>query len=95
MPIFPWAAAAWRAWNDLMGDRSYAPDGIMVGMGAGRIAARPQPIWYPSLVAWCVFERLPDHEARFVMACVRALDGYYLTRMNEKITDDMKKLLKA
>lgn len=71
------------------------PDGIMTGLGVGRICSRPQPIWYPSLVAWCAFEGLPDNEARFVMSCVRALDGYYLSRMNEKITDDMKKLLKA
>jgi len=93
--VFPWVASPWRAWRELFAERDHTVEGVMVGMGAGRIVSRPCPIRYQALLAWCHFERLSVDEAHFVMSCVRSLDSYYVNRTNKSITENLNKLLKA
>ncbi len=85
----------WRCWHELEHDRTWTMELIGVAMGKTRGVSRPSGITWSALALWCQVNAVTEEERPWLIAQVRAMDGFFIERRNDRITKDLGEFLKG
>lgn len=91
----PWLARPWRCWHDLQHDRAYGHDLVGASMGKIRGVARPMPIPWTALDAWCNAHGVIGEDRVDLIFLVRAMDSVFVRFRNGKLTEEMSRFIKG